>query len=1011
MAVLYSNNASSALSASITSTTTSFSVTANHGVKFPAISGGDYFYVTLLSTGGAIEIVRVTARSVDTFTVVRGQDGTTGTAFSAGDKVEARITKALLDDFKTDTRFGYLPLSGGTLTGDLTVTRLRATHSLVLNTYTTVNPSSNVFLYSQGNDRDSWLYLDSADTGSNWGVYHRQIDSAVSGLPGNSIGFVGGGNSALKAYISLMDGSANFAGALTQAGNQVLHAGNYTSYSPSLTGSGASGTWGVRVTGFANAGSPRLYSTDASYNYDSTNPYYGYLSFDGTRWLFQVSPGTPAAVRVAYSDSAGSVSGGLTTSNYSSYALPLSGGTLSGALTVTGGSNSIIAQDNNGAGDWRGRILSKNSTYDRAAFLGTYAGNTGVFAHNHALTAWADLYINTTDGSGGGTVRMPASVLVNGSQVLHAGNFSSYASPIWYQGWVTNPGWDANALPESRSGFTYSNNAPLTGPVVHFGAGGYGLQLNSNYGGATDLRFRARNGDTGAWNGWRVALSDNNYNSYAPTLTGVGASGTNWNISITGSAAQLGGVAASNYFRTDGTYPNADMNSPVEGYWHVISGASGAPEGYYGHRWDYDHLNNGQWVAQMYSPTSGDAGLWFRQRRDFAWQGWRKFLDSSNVSSYAHTISTNPNVAGPGVIAIGNQGSYSFVQSHNGQPLNLNPAGNTVQIAGNVALHAGNYTSYAAAASHNQSVTTLSDRPDWFGGGSYIGGHSNANDWRNSGFYENGGGGSNWPSGTWYNSINVRHSNQGNYHGFQVAMGYYDNNLWFRSYQGSGTFQSWAYALSTANYSSFVVPISGGSFTGKTNFANGSALVSSFVGAHGQYGKLIELQTPGGGGQDGAQIWFHKQNAKSWGVGVQPYGSNGWAIYEDGSSGTWGTERMRIDPGGNAIFNQNVTAYSDERWKKEWTALPSDFIERLAAVKSGTYTRIDSGERQAGSSAQDWQKLLPEVVVVGADDDKTLSLAYGNAALVSAVELAKDNVELRARIERLEYLISTLIGD
>ena len=31
-------------------------------------------------------------------------------------------------------------------------------------------------------------------------------------------------------------------------GNTVLHACNYTSYSPSLTGSGASGTWGISIT-------------------------------------------------------------------------------------------------------------------------------------------------------------------------------------------------------------------------------------------------------------------------------------------------------------------------------------------------------------------------------------------------------------------------------------------------------------------------------------------------------------------------------------------------------------------------------------------------------------------------------------------------------------------------------------------------------------------------------------------------------------------------------------------
>ena len=40
-------------------------------------------------------------------------------------------------------------------------------------------------------------------------------------------------------------------GALQQAGNQVLHAGNYNSYSPTLTGTGASGTWGINVTGNA----------------------------------------------------------------------------------------------------------------------------------------------------------------------------------------------------------------------------------------------------------------------------------------------------------------------------------------------------------------------------------------------------------------------------------------------------------------------------------------------------------------------------------------------------------------------------------------------------------------------------------------------------------------------------------------------------------------------------------------------------------------------------------------
>jgi hypothetical protein len=105
---------------------------------------------------------------------------------------------------------------------------------------------------------------------------------------------------------------------------------------------------------------------------------------------------------------------------------------------------------------------------------------------------------------------------------------------------------------------------------------------------------------------------------------------------------------------------------------------------------------------------------------------------------------------------------------------------------------------------------------------------------------------------------------------------------------------------------------------------------------------------------------------------------------------------------GNFTAGGTVTANSDERLKTDWVNLPADFVERLAGVKSGTYTRLDTGDRQAGSSAQDWQKLLPEVVVVGEDEQATLSLGYGNAALVAAVELAKVVLELKAELQSLK---------
>jgi uncharacterized protein YceH (UPF0502 family) len=110
--------------------------------------------------------------------------------------------------------------------------------------------------------------------------------------------------------------------------------------------------------------------------------------------------------------------------------------------------------------------------------------------------------------------------------------------------------------------------------------------------------------------------------------------------------------------------------------------------------------------------------------------------------------------------------------------------------------------------------------------------------------------------------------------------------------------------------------------------------------------------------------------------------------------------RFQMDMSGNLTMAGNVTAYSDERLKKDWKPVAEDFVDRLANVKHGSYTRTDSEERQAGVSAQDWQKLLGETVQT--DADGFLSVAYGNAALVAAVKLAERVVALEARIAALE---------
>jgi len=100
----------------------------------------------------------------------------------------------------------------------------RGRYDLMLNDYRTANPASNVCLHSPPGDRDTWIYRDVADSGTNWGIYHRQIDTPVAGLPGNSIGFVGGSGSKLQAYVNLADGSGFFAGGLSVQGAMDMSA-------------------------------------------------------------------------------------------------------------------------------------------------------------------------------------------------------------------------------------------------------------------------------------------------------------------------------------------------------------------------------------------------------------------------------------------------------------------------------------------------------------------------------------------------------------------------------------------------------------------------------------------------------------------------------------------------------------------------------------------------------------------------------------------------------------------
>jgi hypothetical protein len=98
MTVKFTNNSSTTVATAINTTATSLVVASAAG--FPALSGsGDYCYLTIQQAAGTnVEVVKATALSSNTFTIVRAQDGTSAGSWSVSDVVELRVTAALLTD-------------------------------------------------------------------------------------------------------------------------------------------------------------------------------------------------------------------------------------------------------------------------------------------------------------------------------------------------------------------------------------------------------------------------------------------------------------------------------------------------------------------------------------------------------------------------------------------------------------------------------------------------------------------------------------------------------------------------------------------------------------------------------------------------------------------------------------------------------------------------------------------------------------------------------------------------
>ena len=98
---LFQNFGSSVLAATIEAGGLSLVIQAGDGLKFSDPGISEEFRCVLFDAAGNREIIGVTTRSTDNFTVItRGQEGTIARQWPAGTPISQRLTKAILDQFQ-----------------------------------------------------------------------------------------------------------------------------------------------------------------------------------------------------------------------------------------------------------------------------------------------------------------------------------------------------------------------------------------------------------------------------------------------------------------------------------------------------------------------------------------------------------------------------------------------------------------------------------------------------------------------------------------------------------------------------------------------------------------------------------------------------------------------------------------------------------------------------------------------------------------------------------------------
>ena len=614
------------------------------------------------------------------------------------------------------------------------------------------------------------------------------------------------------AHIYTDRGTFYFNKDLLVNGNTVLTTANYNSYSPTLTGGNASGTWSINVTGSAGSASTAGSATN--------------LSGTGGSSIQSTSTGTSYTANYQIRENAGG--GGNTNEIYAPQLAFHWGGVVASSIMME--SSGRMAIRNNPGGSYENFIAAviyssgygDSTQWNTAYSWGNHASAgylTSLPSHNHD-----DRYYTESESDSRYLYYRGYSTSGNTQ------NFQSTANTIRFDqvGALDNGAWSN----QPTGYYTY-------GGILSLRGASFGLQIYGSHTG--DLAFKTQ-WDNDQYSGWRTIISSANIGSqsvsYASTAGSAPANGGNsstvggYSVSVAGTANTIptrnssGYLIPENWIQLNGNYGlysptnNAHLrpNSGTYGSWLII----GSRNGYGGIEFE---TSNGNLVL-MISTDSNSVGF---HNNSYGWQTlWQNgtlyvyknsygggtqatVLDSSNYSSWAQPIAS--------AINTGNIGSQSVSYATSAQV--LSSTNYIIQRGSNGSWNADFQATPAGSLSY--------------------GGDLGAN-------------GTNGPGGSWWIQQNFRHTNASNYWGTQVAWGWEDNanRLATRNITG-GSYGAWVYYLNSSNFTSYAPSLTGSGASGSwgisvtgsagsvawTNVSSRPTALSQFTNDLGNYGGWI----------------------------------------------------------------------------------------------------------------------------------------------------------------------------